>query len=409
MISETEYKVSDVADVQVGLVIKPTRFYSDVPTPYPAFRSLNVGSMEVRDSDWIYFTEKGMEENQRTIAHTGDVLVVRSGYPGTSCVVTPEYDGRNVVDLIIAHPDTSKILPEFLCAYTNFPHGKMQIEANQRGVAQKHFNVSLYNSMKIVVPDLDKQHEFVKILKQSDKSKFNGFKSQFIEMFGDPVDNPMGWDTVPLLELGKCKNGMNFRSKDSGYEIHCLGVADFKDNDVLNDSNELPMISLNEAPSEEYLLADGDIVFVRSNGNKTLVGRTVMVFPGGTPTTYSGFCIRFRKNDSRIETGYLLRILKMDSVRQKMAGRGANIQNLNQQILSQLNILLPPIDLQEKYLEFVQQSDKSKEIQYLDISSIDNSSKTVTGLTTSVAREWKMAQKPVMHQLFKKQSCSKRR
>ena len=172
VISETEYKVSDVADVQVGLVIKPTRFYSDVPTPYPAFRSLNVGSMEVRDSDWIYFTEKGMEENQRTIAHTGDVLVVRSGYPGTSCVVTPEYDGRNVVDLIIAHPDTSKILPEFLCAYTNFPHGKMQIEANQRGVAQKHFNVSLYNSMKIVVPDLDKQHAFVKILKQSDKSKF---------------------------------------------------------------------------------------------------------------------------------------------------------------------------------------------------------------------------------------------
>ena len=190
-------------------------------------------------------------------------------------------------------------------------------------------------------------------------------------MFGDPVDNPMGWDTVPLVELGKCKNGMNFRSKDSGYEIHCLGVADFKDNDVLNDSNELPMISLNEAPSEEYLLADGDIVFVRSNGNKALVGRTVMVFPGETPTTYSGFCIRFCKNDSRIETGYLLRILKMDSVRQKMAGRGANIQNLNQQILSQLNILLPPIDLQEKYLEFVQQSDKSKFELKQGISDMD--------------------------------------
>ena len=113
-----------------------------------------------------------MKENQRTIAHTGDVLVVRSGYPGTSCVVTPEYDGRNVVDLIIAHPNTEKILPEYLCAYTNFPHGKMQIEANQRGVAQKHFNVSLYNAMKIIVPDLAEQQEFINILKQSDKSKF---------------------------------------------------------------------------------------------------------------------------------------------------------------------------------------------------------------------------------------------
>ena len=171
-ISEAKYTVADIADVQVGLVIKPTRFYSETETPYPVFRSLNVGPMEVRDSEWIYFTEKGMEENQRTIAHTGDVLVIRSGYPGTSCVVTPEYDGRNVVDLIIAHPNTEKILPEYLCAYTNFPHGKMQIEANQRGVAQKHFNVSLYKAMKIIVPDLAEQQEFINILKQSDKSKF---------------------------------------------------------------------------------------------------------------------------------------------------------------------------------------------------------------------------------------------
>lgn len=163
--------VADVADVQVGLVIKPTRFYSADGTGTPAFRSLNIGEMYIRDSEWIYFTDKGMVENQRTIAHTGDVLVVRSGYPGTSCVVTPEYDGRNVVDLIIAHPNVSKILPEFLCAFTNYPHGKIQIENSQRGVAQKHFNVSLYNKMKIVVPPMELQKQFVQLFHQSDKSK----------------------------------------------------------------------------------------------------------------------------------------------------------------------------------------------------------------------------------------------
>ena len=163
--------VADVADVQVGLVIKPTRFYSADGTGTPAFRSLNIGEMYIRDSEWVYFTDKGMVENQRTIAHTGDVLVVRSGYPGTSCVVTPEYDGRNVVDLIIAHPNVSKILPEFLCAFTNYPHGKIQIENSQRGVAQKHFNVSLYNKMKIVVPPMELQKQFVQLLHQSDKSK----------------------------------------------------------------------------------------------------------------------------------------------------------------------------------------------------------------------------------------------
>lgn len=163
--------VADVADVQVGLVIKPTRFYATNGTGTPAFRSLNVGPMQINDNDWVYFTDEGMKQNPRTIVHTGDVLVVRSGYPGTSCVVTPEYDGRNAVDLIIAHPKTNLILPEFLCAYTNFPHGKNQIDNMQRGIAQKHFNVSLYNNMKIVVPPLEKQRMFISILQQSIRSK----------------------------------------------------------------------------------------------------------------------------------------------------------------------------------------------------------------------------------------------
>lgn len=172
VIRTAKHTVSEVADVQVGLVIKPTRFYSNDGTGTPAFRSLNVGPMQINDNDWVYFTDKGMAENPRTIAHTGDVLVVRSGYPGTSCVVTPEYDGRNVVDLIIAHPKKDIMLPEFLCAYTNFPHGKMQIDNMQRGVAQKHFNVSLYNSMKIIIPQIDEQQKFIDFLRQSDKSKF---------------------------------------------------------------------------------------------------------------------------------------------------------------------------------------------------------------------------------------------
>ena len=353
--------------------------------------------------------EKADAIGNSTHAFDDSMVLYSKLRPYLNKAIVPDGYGYATTELVALKPNPSKLNKYFLF---NLLRGECFVNfANKSssGAQMPRMQMKVLREFQCILPPLELQEQFIAFSKQSDKSKFNGFKSQFIEMFGDPVDNPMGWDTVPLLELGKCKNGMNFRSKDSGYEIHCLGVADFKDNDVLNDSNELPMISLNEAPSEEYLLADGDIVFVRSNGNKALVGRTVMVFPGGTPTTYSGFCIRFRKNDSRIETGYLLRILKMDSVRQKMAGRGANIQNLNQQILSQLNILLPPIDLQEKYLEFVQQSDKSKEIQYLDISSIDNSSKTVTGLTTSVAREWKMAQKPVMHQLCKKQSCSKRR
>lgn len=108
------------------------------------------------------------------------------------------------------------------------------------------------------------------------------------------------------------------------------------------------------------MLQDGDIVFVRSNGNKALVGRCLVVYPHNTPTTYSGFCIRYRLTSNEVNTSYLLRVLKADSMRKKMIGRGANIQNLNQKTLATLNIPIPPMELQEQFAEFVNQTDKSK-------------------------------------------------
>ena len=179
-------------------------------------------------------------------------------------------------------------------------------------------------------------------------------------MFGDPVQNPHKWSTKPLLEMGFCKNGMNFHTGESGIEIHCLGVGDFKDHSVIDGTDNLPIISLNEAPPKERMLQDGDFVFVRSNGNKALVGRCVVIYPYNTPTTYSGFCIRYRLTSSELNTAYLLRVLKTDSMRMKMVGQGANIQNLNQQILSTLNIPIPPIALQNQFADFVAKVDKSK-------------------------------------------------
>ena len=169
---DSSHTIAEVADVQVGIVIKPTRYYADGNSGTKAFRSLNIGPMCIKDDDWVCFTEEAMKETQRTIAHTDDILVVRSGNPGTSCVVPPEYDGCNVIDLIIAHPNKEKVLPEYLSAFTNMPHGMNQINSQQRGVAQKHFNVGMYKDLKLILPSLDEQTRLVEFLKQSDKSKF---------------------------------------------------------------------------------------------------------------------------------------------------------------------------------------------------------------------------------------------
>lgn len=171
-------QIKDVASVGVGIVIKPTRFYSNDKSGKRAFRSLNIGPFGINpNSEWVYFTNEAMVENKRTIVHEGDVLIVRSGNPGTCCVVSKEYDGCNVIDLIIARPDKSKILPEYLCAFTNMPHGMNQINNQKHGVAQRHFNVSMYEKMKIYIPNLSLQQQYVNFMKQVDKSKMAVQKS----------------------------------------------------------------------------------------------------------------------------------------------------------------------------------------------------------------------------------------
>lgn len=163
--------VEEVADVQVGVVIKPSQYYTDADKGIRAFRSLNIGSMHVKDNDWVYFTVEGHNKNSKSILKENDLLIVRSGAPGTACVVTKEYEGYNAIDIIIAHPDTSKVNPYYLCAYTNLPHGKKQIKEGTGGAAQQHFNVGKYNKLQLMLPPMDKQEEFVSFLNQVDKSK----------------------------------------------------------------------------------------------------------------------------------------------------------------------------------------------------------------------------------------------
>lgn len=259
---------------------------------------------------------------------------------------------------------------QYLYYFLRSDLGRQMIKAKASGSVRDNLKLDMLKEMTI--PDisveqqkfcssvLDKLHKLIQ-MRQQELQKLDEFiKARFVEMFGDPVANEKGWTTKPLLDMGKCKNGMNFHYDDKGIEINCLGVGDFKNLSIIDNTEELPTILLNEMPSEEYLLKDDDIVFVRSNGNKALVGRSLAVYPGDVPTTFSGFCIRYRKHDNEITVPYLLRVLKTDSMRMKMAGRGANIQNLNQQILGTLVIPVPPVELQNQFAAFVTEVNKSK-------------------------------------------------
>ena len=200
-----------------------------------------------------------------------------------------------------------------------------------------------------IVAELDKINELIG-LKKSQLSDLDSLaQSIFYDMFGDPVENEKGWEVKKLGTIAEFKNGLNFSKNEFGFSCKFLGVSDFQDNRTIY-SNSLSEIHLTENISEEYMLQTGDIVFVRSNGSKELVGRNVLI-KVDEPTTFSGFCIRCRLANDDCDTDYLSYLLKAPSMRPIItnSGRGCNISNLNQKILSTLPIISPPLPLQQSF------------------------------------------------------------
>lgn len=284
-------------------------------------------------------------------------------------IMSPAYNVWNI--------DSAKVLPGYLNAALHSPQSMSYYRAKLRGTTARRRTITDANllALRIPLPDINEQHQIVESLNsiQNDIGSCDSqldiisslIKSRFVEMFGDPIENPFGWEAKPLGELGELKNGVNFKSVDSGTDIRCLGVGDFKDRYQISNMELISIVSLNGKPNESQMLRDGDIVFVRSNGNKQLVGRCLAVFPGDEEVTFSGFCIRFRNESDRLLLDYLLCCLKSDPMREAMTGRGANIQNLSQKILSGVVTPIPPIALQQEFAAFAARVDKLRVEQLL--------------------------------------------
>ncbi|OCN06137.1 hypothetical protein A4S06_00020 [Erysipelotrichaceae bacterium MTC7] len=172
-------------------------------------------------------------------------------------------------------------------------------------------------------------------------------------------------DRCHLGYIATMKNGLNFNSNTSSKRIKFLGVGDFKDHFILNSEEMFSDIIIDNDIAEDYLLRSGDIVFVRSNGSKELVGRSIMVENINFPLTYSGFCIRFRNNRTDIINDmYLLYFFRSPYFRKQLEkySQGSNISNINQDLLSQISINIPSMELQ------IQAVDRITELcQELDI------------------------------------------
>lgn len=157
------------------------------------------------------------------------------------------------------------------------------------------------------------------------------------------------WENIHFGEVAEFRNGLNFTKDSFGNGVKVIGVSDFQDYTVPR-YNEIPEINPEGVVKEEDLLQEGDILFVRSNGNRELIGRSLFIQGLTEAVSHSGFTIRARIKSEKAFPRFFAYLFRTQLVRRTLSafGGGTNINNLNQKILQSLEVPLPPIDTQRK-------------------------------------------------------------
>lgn len=186
-------------------------------------------------------------------------------------------------------------------------------------------------------------------------------KSRFVEMFGDPHFNPMGWPTGTIRNVVKeVKYGTSRPAVEGGtYKYLRMGNITY---DGHLDLKDLKYIDIPDSEIDKCIVKKGDVLFNRTN-SKELVGKTC-VFDLDEPMVIAGYIIRVRVNE-KVLPEYLSAVLNSQYGKQTLTDMCKAIvgqANINAQELQNIQILIPPIELQYSFLKFLQQTNVAQKI-----------------------------------------------
>lgn len=173
---------------------------------------------------------------------------------------------------------------------------------------------------------------------------------------------PVEWGHVRFGDIATFRNGLNFLASDSGERIKVVGVGDFQKRFRISFAG-LETVQVGESVNEADLLEDGDLLFVRSNGSKDLIGRCLLIDNVSERVSFSGFTIRGRLQQNKILPVFAGLYFQSGGAKGaiSVAGGGTNISNLSQAILSQLPIPIPPVAEQQKIADILGTWDEALE------------------------------------------------
>lgn len=314
---------------------------------------------------------RSVEERKvkKKLIHKYDTILERSG--GTNenpvgRVVLFEEEGKFLCNNFTQVLRFENIEPRyaFYALYYFYQTNKTEVRnMGSKTTGIQNLNMNMYLNIGIPDASMNEQQQFVAIAEQSDKSKFVGFKSQFIEMFYN--DN---FICEKLKEHIEVIRGVSYKPTD---------VRDAKDKDssVILRSNNIfnGLINYDDIVfvdstrvSEAQELSKGDIVMCGSNGSKNLVGKAAMITELPLhKTSFGAFCLGIRCKDT-IHPMYLSSYFQTSIYRNKIEelGAGSNILNIKPDYINNMEIPIPRIEQQLKFVSIAEQADKSKYNEY---------------------------------------------
>jgi type I restriction enzyme, S subunit len=286
----------------------------------------------------------------------------------------PKFNGVCTTEILPILPDVHKLNRTYLWGIFLTPKFVDWASRSVSGANLPRLDPKLLAKYEIPLPPLPEQERIATLLDKADRLRRlrhyvlqlgdSYLQSIFLEMFGDPVTNPMGWEKRTLKSIGtKFSYGTNAKCdyEEKGFPV--LRIPNVLSGKL--DLSDLKYSELPEKEIEQLRLHKCDVIFVRTNGNPDYVGRCA-VYNLDIDFMFASYLIRARVNREIVLPLYLNTYLHLPAGRMAMfpfIRTTAGQSNIGMEGLGQIPVPLPPIAQQEKFTQIVQRYERLRSQQ----------------------------------------------
>ena len=303
------------------------------------------------------------------ICETDDILIARYG-ASLGKILTGLAGAYNVA-IMRTIPNENVLTKKYLYYYLKSSYFQKGILNVGSRAAQAGFNKEDLSKFKINCPSIDKQKDIIRVLEKAEQIiesrnaelvQLNELiKARFVELFGTYPNNEKGWVTGTIRDL---VNEVRYGSSRKAAE-GCSGKYPYLRMNNITYGGELDLTDTKtiDIPDEELdkcTVRRGDLLFNRTN-SKELVGKTC-VYNRDEVMVLAGFVVRVRLNDRALPE-FVSAFMNTDFSKQMLLGMckaAIGQANINAQELQNIGIYIPPIEVQQDFVYFKEQVDKSK-------------------------------------------------